>query len=122
MIELFAALAQDPPPPIIEYHQPNTGVIEAVWNCRGREVRYRIETEWDRARLQFYSGAAGEASPEDLERINDALEPMWLIGGHRFQCNPVSDELLITGPRKGGGEAVSITARWYDGALHLRVR
>ncbi|MDZ4108321.1 MAG: hypothetical protein U1E18_01820 [Brevundimonas sp.] len=120
MIELFAALIQDPPPPIIEYRQPNSGAIEATWDCRGRQVRYRIETEWDRVRLVSYSGAAGPASDADLAKINEGLAPIWAIGGLTFLCTADADNLGITGPRKGGGGDAWISARWYNGQLHLR--
>lgn len=110
-----------PPPALIHVRPPNSGGVEASWDCRGRTVRYRIETEWQDVRVVQFSGVAGEASQLQLDRINASLADLWLIDRLRFQCNPDVDELLIEGPRKGGGQGVRVQARWRQGELSLDV-
>lgn len=115
-------LSQEPPPPIIHTYQPASGVIEATWNCpQDRQVRYRIETQWDRIRIQSFAGSAGEASAEDLARLNEALEPIWVIADLNFTCNSGADELVIGGPVKGDAPDRVIMATWYNGRMRLNV-
>lgn len=123
MIELFAALIQDPPPTFRHTHPPAEGRIEAAWRCNGRDVAYRIETSVYDIRLTAYSGVAGPATEEELSRINEALQSIWVIGGHGFTCSPSTDSLGLSGPRKReyGEGTMSLSIQWYDGELHLRV-
>lgn len=115
-------LSQEPPPPIIHTYQPASGVIEATWNCpQHRQVRYSIETQWDRIRIQSFVGLAGEASADDIARLNEALEPIWVIADLNFTCNSAADELVIGGPVKGGDPDRVINATWYDGRMRLNV-
>lgn len=115
-------LSQEPPPPIIHTYQPASGVIEATWNCpQHRQVRYRIETQWDRIQIQSFAGIAGEASADDLARLNEALEPIWVIAELKFKCNSGADELVIGGPVKGGAPDRVIMATWHNGRMRLNV-
>lgn len=118
---LFSLLAlQQAPPPLIHVQPPNSGAVEARWDCRGREVRYRIEAQWRDVRMARFSGVTGEASSADLDRLNGPLADLWLISGLSFQCNADVDQLVIEGPRKGGGE-VRIKATWYRGELTMDI-
>lgn len=114
-------LSQEPPPPIIHTYQPASGVIEATWNCPYRQVRYRIETQWDRIRIQSFTGLAGEASADDLARLNEALEPIWVIADLSFTCSSGADELVIGGPVKGDAPDRAIMATWHNGRMRLNV-
>lgn len=119
---VLGLLVQDPAPRNIHYQPPGAGVVEARWDCRGREVRYRLETVGYDVRLASYSGAAGEASHHDLGRINAELDALWLLAGQGFQCTAVADSLVLSGPRKGAGRNVTIGVEWYDDELHLTVQ
>lgn len=115
-------LYQEPPPPIIHTYQPASGVIEATWNCpQDRQVRYRIETQWDRIRIQSFTGLDREVSADDLARLNEALEPIWVIADLSFTCSSGADELVIGGPVKGDAPDRVIMVTWYDGRMRLNV-
>lgn len=122
LILTTAVLSQEPPPPIIHTYQPASGVIEATWSCpQDRQVRYRIETQWDRVRIQSFAGLAGEASADDLARLNEALEPIWVISELKFKCSSGADELVIGGPGKGDAPDRVIMVTWYNGRMRLNV-
>lgn len=113
---------EPPPPPLIHTYQPASGTVDGNWTCAGgHNVRYRIETQWDRISVRSFSGLAGEAREEDLRLLNEALEPIWVIADLRFKCSRGADELLIGGPVKGGGPSRLIIATWYDGRMRLNV-
>lgn len=121
LFSLLAAQQASPPPPLVHVQPPNAGAVEATWDCRGREVRYRIETQWQDVRVVRFHGVAGEASAADLDRLNAPLADLWVISGLSFQCNVDVDQLLIEGPRKGGGGEVRVKGTWRGGELAVDV-
>lgn len=113
---------QEPPPPLIHTYQPASGAIDGDWTCRGgHRVRYRIEIQWDRVQVQSFVGLAGEATDDDLRRLNEALDPIWVIAELSFKCSRGADELIIGGPVKGGGPKRVVIATWYDGRMRLNI-
>ncbi len=125
LIFLSAVMAVTPPqqgPPISAHHlQPTDGRIEASYACAGRdpEIRttYTLELEYERVRIAAYSGANGEANPEDLAQWNAWLEPIRAIQVHRFDCRGDSETLIIEGIDRNGEGVSGVIVTWRNGEM-----
>ncbi|WP_439472653.1 hypothetical protein [Brevundimonas sp.] len=92
------------PPGLVHVQPPNSGGVEASWDCRGRTVRYRIETEWQDVRVVQFSGVAGEASQLQLDRINASLADLWLIDSSGSSAIQTWTNFLSKARARAGGE------------------
>jgi len=69
-----------------------------------------------------YAGVdVARAEADDLARLNEALEPIWVIADLSFTCSSGADELVIGGPGKGDAPDRVIMATWYNGRMRLNV-
>jgi hypothetical protein len=115
------------PDPRSMFHEempPVGGSIHADYVCAGRDTgirtTYSLALDDQQVRLTAYSGAGGDARPEDIAQMNAWLEPMASIEDHIFRCRRGAEWLILTGPRRDGQGEVSLSVLWYDGEMLLR--
>jgi hypothetical protein len=114
---------QDPPPPIIEYRQPWSGDVHAEYHCGGR-VRLHLRQVSGLGvqvgvRVVSYSGSAGEATAEELDRWNAELERLETLSTYSFACVGPHERVWIRGDHRREPRMTSVFAYWTEGQLRF---
>lgn len=108
---------QTSPAPLIHYLPAQSGETQSRFVCGEQEVLFRVRVDDDRVSILSYSGAAGQASAEQLARWNTWLAPMRRMVAQRFVCRGNSENLEIQGTRTQIDGPVSVSAYWHEGQL-----
>lgn len=112
------AVAQSSPPPLIHRFPPDSGETQSRFVCRlQHEVRFTIRVDQNHVSIVSYSGAAGQASAEQLAQWNAWLAPMRKMTSQAFVCRGDNEQLTIQGTRTQIDGDISVSAYWHDGEL-----
>lgn len=124
---LFAGCvsAQEPatqlPPPMVRWAPPASAVIDARYMCGDDPVELTLEHDRDGVRVVRYVGGAGPASPRDLAKWNEWLQPVGRFFHHQFSCTGGGNESIVVrgASTRHGSDRVVVPVQWGRGELFL---
>jgi hypothetical protein len=108
---------QDPPPPFIHYQPPSWGDIHAEYRCSAEVSLHLRQGYRSGIRVVGYSGIAGSASEDDLQRWNDRLSSIEHMSAYTFWCSAGQETVIISGQDRRDRRQTQVIAVW--GRDHL---